>query len=64
MEGGDKEGYKEAELRKKLTDIMVTYNLIEHFHDNVIPSKFKENRVCNFFYQFGDVVTVSTLYFC
>ncbi|XP_038220008.1 alpha-2-macroglobulin receptor-associated protein isoform X1 [Zerene cesonia] len=33
-EGGDKEGLKEAELRRKLTTIMSNYGLREHFEDN------------------------------
>ncbi|XP_013188175.2 alpha-2-macroglobulin receptor-associated protein [Amyelois transitella] len=32
-EGGDKEGLKEAELRRKLTTIMNNYGLREHFED-------------------------------
>ncbi|KPJ13179.1 Alpha-2-macroglobulin receptor-associated protein [Papilio machaon] len=32
-EGGDKEGLKEAELRRKLTNIMNVYGLREHFDD-------------------------------
>lgn len=30
-EGGDKEGLKEAELRRKLTSIMSAYGLLHHF---------------------------------
>ncbi|XP_063371075.1 alpha-2-macroglobulin receptor-associated protein isoform X1 [Cydia amplana] len=33
-EGGDKEGWKEAELRRKLTNIMTVYGLREHFDDH------------------------------
>ncbi|KAL0881903.1 hypothetical protein ABMA27_001666 [Loxostege sticticalis] len=33
-EGGDKEGLKEAELRRKLTNIMSVYGLREHFGDS------------------------------
>lgn len=32
-EGGDKEGLKEADLRRKLTNIMNAYGLREHFTD-------------------------------
>lgn len=32
-EGGDKEGFKEADLRRKLTNIMNAYGLREHFDD-------------------------------
>lgn len=32
-EGGDKEGLKEAEIRRKLTNIMNVYGLREHFDD-------------------------------
>ncbi|XP_059058563.1 alpha-2-macroglobulin receptor-associated protein isoform X2 [Achroia grisella] len=34
-DGGDKEGLKEADLRRKLTNIMTNYGLREHFEDNV-----------------------------
>lgn len=33
-EGGDKEGLREAELRRKLTNIMSNYGLREHFEDS------------------------------
>ncbi|VVD05014.1 alpha-2-macroglobulin receptor-associated protein isoform X2 [Leptidea sinapis] len=35
-EGGDKEGLKEADLRRKVTTIMNNYGLREHFEDNDI----------------------------
>ncbi|KAM3959735.1 alpha-2-macroglobulin receptor-associated protein isoform 2-T2 [Aphomia sociella] len=34
-EGGDKDGLKEADMRRKLTNIMTNYGLREHFEDNV-----------------------------
>ncbi|XP_055636377.1 alpha-2-macroglobulin receptor-associated protein [Toxorhynchites rutilus septentrionalis] len=37
----DKEGIKEAELRKKLIGIMSTYGLLEHFDDTQDPEKYK-----------------------
>lgn len=43
-EGGDKEGYKEAELRRKLTTIMNNYGLREHFEDNSVQ-KIKQDTV-------------------
>lgn len=42
-EGGDKDGMKEAILRKKLTSIMTNYGLREHFEDS--PSRQKEHDV-------------------
>lgn len=36
-EGGDKEGLKEAELRRKLTNIMSVYGLLEHFDEKAPP---------------------------
>lgn len=41
----DKDGLKEAELRKKLIGIMSTYDLLEHFDDTQDPAKTKEYRV-------------------
>ncbi|KAJ2947603.1 hypothetical protein O0L34_g17400 [Tuta absoluta] len=41
-EGGDKEGLKEADLRRKLTQIMANYGLREHFEDNKIRHKEHE----------------------
>ncbi|XP_017775349.1 PREDICTED: alpha-2-macroglobulin receptor-associated protein [Nicrophorus vespilloides] len=38
-EGGDKDGLKEAELRKKLLTIMDLYGLLEHFEDGRIRRK-------------------------
>ncbi|XP_068623347.1 alpha-2-macroglobulin receptor-associated protein isoform X2 [Battus philenor] len=35
-EGGDKEGLKEADLRRKLTNIMNVYGLREHFDDKYV----------------------------
>ncbi|KAG7174057.1 alpha-2-macroglobulin receptor-associated protein-like [Homarus americanus] len=37
-DGGDKEGLKEAELRKKLRGIMVRYNLSDDLRDNRTPA--------------------------
>lgn len=36
-DGGDKEGLKEAEIRRKLTNIMSAYGLREHFDENAPP---------------------------
>ncbi|PZC78934.1 hypothetical protein B5X24_HaOG217024 [Helicoverpa armigera] len=38
-EGGDKEGLKEAELRRKLTSIMSGYGLLHHFEPGVAKEK-------------------------
>ncbi|XP_055683046.1 alpha-2-macroglobulin receptor-associated protein [Lutzomyia longipalpis] len=38
----DKDGLKEAELRKKLIGIMSTYGLLEHFDETQNPEKTKE----------------------
>lgn len=38
----DKEGLKEADLRKKLIAIMTTYGLVEHFDDTQDPEVYKE----------------------
>ncbi|XP_026759639.2 alpha-2-macroglobulin receptor-associated protein isoform X2 [Galleria mellonella] len=38
-DGGDKEGLKEADLRRKLTNIMNNYGLREHFEDNAPRQK-------------------------
>ncbi|GAB0092383.1 alpha-2-macroglobulin receptor-associated protein [Sergentomyia squamirostris] len=40
----DKDGLKEAELRKKLIGIMSTYGLLEHFDDTQDSEKVKEYR--------------------
>lgn len=40
----DKDGLKEAELRKKLIGIMSTYDLLEHFDETQDPAKVKEYR--------------------
>ncbi|XP_055526179.1 alpha-2-macroglobulin receptor-associated protein [Wyeomyia smithii] len=40
----DKEGLKEAELRKKLIGIMSTYGLLEHFDDTQDPEKYKHYK--------------------
>ncbi|KAJ0177956.1 hypothetical protein K1T71_006829 [Dendrolimus kikuchii] len=45
-EGGDKEGFKEAELRKKLTNLMMMYGLREHFEENA-PPRQKEHGAFN-----------------
>ncbi|CAH2085270.1 unnamed protein product [Euphydryas editha] len=44
-EGGDKEGLKEAELRRKLTTIMDNYGLREHFED--VSGRRKEDPAYN-----------------
>lgn len=46
-EGLDKDGLKEAELRKKLLDIMTRFDLIEHFEDVDDPSKHKPHKPLN-----------------
>ncbi|KAK4881057.1 hypothetical protein RN001_004376 [Aquatica leii] len=46
-EGKDKEGLKEAELRKKLLHILDMYGLIEHFDDVMVPSKKQEQKMFN-----------------
>lgn len=46
-EKGDKEGIKEAELRKKLIGIMSTYDLLEHFEDVNNPQKQKPHKTLN-----------------
>ncbi|KAJ8724279.1 hypothetical protein PYW08_015753 [Mythimna loreyi] len=38
-EGGDKEGLKEAELRRKLTSIMSAYGLLHHFDPDATKEK-------------------------
>ncbi|KAJ8719172.1 hypothetical protein PYW07_016728 [Mythimna separata] len=38
-EGGDKEGLKEAELRRKLTSIMSAYGLLHHFDPDAAKEK-------------------------
>lgn len=45
-EGGDKEGLKEADLRKKLSNIIGVYGLREHF-DGSAPTKHKEHPAYN-----------------
>ncbi|XP_037026290.1 alpha-2-macroglobulin receptor-associated protein [Bradysia coprophila] len=40
----DKDGLKEAELRKKLVGIMSTYGLLEHFDDTQDPEKYKHHK--------------------
>lgn len=44
-EGGDKEGLKEAELRRKLTSIMSAYGLLHHFDPDA--AKEKDHPVSN-----------------
>lgn len=46
-EGLDKEGLKEAELRKKLLDIMKRFDLIEHFEEVHDASKHKYHKAMN-----------------
>lgn len=38
-EGGDKEGLKEAELRRKLNNIMSAYGLLHHFEPDAAKQK-------------------------
>jgi alpha-2-macroglobulin receptor-associated protein len=40
----DKEGLKEADLRKKLVGIMSTYGLLEHFDETQDPEKYKHYK--------------------
>jgi len=40
----DKDGLKEAELRKKLVGIMSTYGLLEHFDETQDPEKYKHHK--------------------
>lgn len=44
-DGSDKEGLKEAEIRRKLTNIMSVYGLREHFDDDA-PPRHKDHAVC------------------
>ncbi|XP_066993825.1 alpha-2-macroglobulin receptor-associated protein [Anabrus simplex] len=46
-DGMDKDGLKEAELRKKLIGIMSTYGLLEHFEDVNDPQKNKQHKAFN-----------------
>ncbi|XP_063228088.1 alpha-2-macroglobulin receptor-associated protein [Bacillus rossius redtenbacheri] len=46
-EGLDKEGLKEAQLRKKLTGIMNSYGLLEHFEDITDPKLLKQHKAFN-----------------
>lgn len=46
-EGGDKEGLIEAKLRKKLTAIMASFGLREHFEDNAPPPH--KYSVCQYY---------------
>lgn len=46
-EGLDKDGLKEAELRRKLTGIMSLYGLLEHFEDVTDPKKLKQHKAFN-----------------
>nr|CAD7399553.1 unnamed protein product [Timema poppensis] len=46
-EGKDKEGLKEAEMRKKLIGIMSTYGLLEHFEDIQDPKQLKQHKAFN-----------------
>lgn len=43
-DGSDKEGLKEAEIRRKLTNIMTAYGLREHF-DEGAPARHKDHEV-------------------
>lgn len=44
-EGGDKEGLKEDNMRKKLIGIMSSYDLLEHFEDVHNKVKLQEHEV-------------------
>lgn len=46
-DGLDKDGLKEAELRRKLTGIMSSYGLLEHFEDVTDPKKMKQHKSFN-----------------
>ncbi|KAB0800435.1 hypothetical protein PPYR_06175 [Photinus pyralis] len=46
-EGKDKEGLKEAELRKKLLHIMEMYGLLEHFQDVMGSGKPVQDKIFN-----------------
>nr|CAD7425875.1 unnamed protein product [Timema monikensis] len=46
-EGKDKEGLKEAEMRKKLIGIMSSYGLLEHFEDIQDPKQLKQHKAFN-----------------
>lgn len=46
-EGKDKDGLKEAELRRKLLSIMSMYGLLEHFEDTGDIKKTKDNKLFN-----------------
>lgn len=46
-EGLDKEGLKEAELRKKFLDIMNRFDLIDHFEEVQDASKHKQHKAMN-----------------
>lgn len=46
-DGLDKEGLKEAEIRKKLLDIMTRFDLLEHFEDVQNPAKYKQHKAMN-----------------
>lgn len=53
-DGGDKEGLREAEIRRKLTNIMSAYGLREHFDDEA-PPRHKDHAVSQswgYFYPF------------
>ncbi|KAL1123090.1 hypothetical protein AAG570_002178 [Ranatra chinensis] len=43
-DGLDKEGLKEADIRKKLIGIMSTYGLLEHYGDISDPAKYREHE--------------------
>lgn len=40
----DKDGMKEADLRKKLVGIMSTYGILEHFDDSQDPEMYKHHK--------------------
>lgn len=52
-DGGDKEGLREAEIRRKLTNIMSAYGLREHLDDEA-PPRHKDHAVSH-----GDIFILS-----
>lgn len=63
-EGGDKEGLKEASLRRKLTHIMNSYGLSQHFEDDT-GKKQKQHSVSNNFYNTSlNNMTIGVCRFC
>lgn len=52
----DKDGLKEAVLRKKLVGIMSTYNLLEHFDDTQDPEKYKHHKAFD-----GNIILIKSM---